>query len=60
MLRSGSELKTFKVHTGVSRMDNQQAPTVSHMELSSMFYASLDGRRGGVEFGVNGCTHTYG
>ena len=60
MLRSGSELKTFEVHTGVSRMDNQQVPTVSHMELSSMFYASLDGGRGGVAFEVNGYTHMYG
>ena len=32
------------VHTAVFRMDNQQGPIVQHMELFSMFYASLDGR----------------
>ena len=50
MLRNGGELKTFKVHTAIFKMDNQQGPTISHMELYSMFYASLDGV--GVEFGV--------
>ena len=32
------------VHTTVFRMDDQQGPTVQHMELRSMFCASLDGR----------------
>ena len=32
------------VHTAVFRMDDQQGPTVQHMELCSMFCASLDGR----------------
>ena len=32
------------VHTAVFRMDDQQGPTVQHMELRSMLCASLDGR----------------
>ena len=33
------------VHTAVFKMDSQQRPIVQHMELFSMFCASLDGRR---------------
>ena len=31
-------------HTAVFKMDNQQGPTVEHMELCSMLCGSLDGR----------------
>ena len=31
-------------HTAVFKMDNQQRPTVEHMELCSMLCGSLDGR----------------
>ena len=33
------------VHTALFKMDNQQGPTIEHMELCSMLYGSLD-RRG--------------
>jgi len=32
------------IHTAVFKMDNQQGPTIEHMELCSMLYGSLDGR----------------
>ena len=32
------------VHTAVFKMDNQQRPTVQHMELCSMVCGGLDGR----------------
>ena len=32
------------VHTAIFKMDNQQGPTVQHMELYSVLCASLDGR----------------
>ena len=32
------------IHTAVFKMDNQQGPTVWHMELCSMLCGSLDGR----------------
>ena len=32
------------VHTAIFEMDNQQGPTVSHRELCSMLWGSLDGR----------------
>ena len=32
------------VHTAMFKMDNQQGPTVQHMELCSMLCGSLDGR----------------
>ena len=31
------------VHTAIFKMDNQQGPTVQHMELCSVLRASLDG-----------------
>ena len=31
-------------HTGIFKMDNQQRPTVQHMELCSVLCGSLDGR----------------
>ena len=33
------------VHTVIFKTNNQQGPTVSHMELCSMFCGSLDGSR---------------
>ena len=41
------------VDTGLFKMDNQQGPTVQHMELCSMLCGSLDGR------GVWGRMDTY-
>ena len=32
------------VHTAIFKMDNQQGPTVQHVELCSMLCGSLDGR----------------
>ena len=32
------------VHTAIFKMDHQQGPTVSHMELCSASCGSLDGR----------------
>ena len=32
------------VHIVIFKMDNQQGPTIQHMELYSMLCASLDGR----------------
>ena len=38
-------LATFPYeHISICKMDNQQKPTVQHMELSSMLQTSLDGR----------------
>ena len=38
-------VKTYGcVYTAVFKMDNQQGPTVQHMELCSMLRGSLDGR----------------
>ena len=33
------------MHTAVFKMDNQQGPTVQHMEFSSTLCGSLDGSR---------------
>ena len=33
------------VHTAAFKMDNQQCPSVQHMELCSMLCGSLDGKR---------------
>ena len=32
------------VHTAIFKMDNQQGPTVQHMEFCSVLCGSLDGR----------------
>ena len=37
-------------------MDNQQGPTISHMELCSMLCCSLEGR--GVSGEMDTCIHT--
>ena len=39
------------VRTAIFKMDNQQGPTVYHMELWSMLCDSLDGREFGGENG---------
>ena len=40
------QLRTWEghVHTAMFKMDNQQGPTVEHMELCSTLCGSLDGR----------------
>ena len=38
------------VHTAIFKMNNQQGPTVEHMELCSMFCGNLDGRGFGGEW----------
>ena len=43
--REGMGTLEDHVHTAIFKMDNQQGPIVSHMELCSMLCASLDGRR---------------
>ena len=50
------EVKTYvHVHAAVFKMDNQQGPTVQHIELCSMSYGSLDGR--GVWGRIDTCTY---
>ena len=39
----GEGLGNGHVHTAIFKMDNQQRPTVYHMELCSMVCGSLDG-----------------
>ena len=48
------------VHTGIFKMGNRQGPTVSHMELCSMLYGSLDGRKAGGMGAGCGYMYTYG
>ena len=38
------------VPTAIFKMDNQQGPTVQHMELCSVLCGSLDGREFGGEW----------
>ena len=44
-----------QVHTTILQVDNQQGPTVQHMELCSMLCGSLNGR--GVWGRMNTCIH---
>ena len=43
------------IHTAIFQMDNQQEPTVEHMELCPLSWGSLDGRGVGREW-----IHVYG
>ena len=43
------------VHTALFKVDNQQGPIVQHMQLSSILYASLDGRVVGGR--IDTCIH---
>ena len=52
--RDSQRVWTGHVHTAIFRMDNQQGPTVQHMELCSMLCGSLDGR--GVWKRMDTCT----
>ena len=45
------------VHTDIFKVDNQQGPTVEHIELCSVLCGSLDGR-GSV--GKTGYMYVYG
>ena len=44
------------VHTVTFKVDNQQGPTVGHMEFCSVLYGSLDGR---AVCGENGYMSVY-
>ena len=44
------------VHTALFKMDNQQGPTIQHMELAQCYMAALTGG----EFGEYGYTYMYG
>ena len=44
--RGSCDVQDQHVHTAIFKMDNQQGPTVEHMELCSMLHGSL-----GREFG---------
>lgn len=42
--RDRQEVRDGQAHTAIFKMDNQQGPTVQHMELCSMVCGSLDRR----------------
>ena len=42
--RDNQEVREGHTHTAIFKMDNQQGPTVQHMELCSMLCGSLDGK----------------
>ena len=49
------------VHTAIFKMDNQQGPTVQHVELSSMLCGSRNGSRvWGSSINIYGSIYMYG
>ena len=51
--RDSSGVWDGHLYTAIFKMDNQQGPTVEHMELCSMLCGGLDGR--GAWGGMNTC-----
>ena len=53
--RESQGVRDGHVHTGIFKMDNQQRPTIQHMELCSVYVVA----QMGGEFGGDGCMNTY-
>ena len=57
MGRDGYGVCDGRVCTGIFNMDNEQGPTIEHMELCSLLCGSLDWKR---SVGENGFMCMYG